>query len=59
MELGKAEVLTALANVFLRFGRSMRLVDCVRERDIDLVYDVFNPLASKDNNGLVVAFENM
>lgn len=37
MELGKAEVLTALANMFRHFGRSMRLVDCVRERDIDTV----------------------
>ena len=57
MELGKAEILTALANVFLRFGRSMRLVDAVRERDIDCKHDFFNPLPSKGNNGLVVAFD--
>lgn len=58
MELGKAEILTALAAVFLRFGRSMQLVDCVRERDIDLVHDLFNPSASRDNNGLVVSFSS-
>ena len=57
MELGKAEILTGLANVFRRFGRRMRLVDCVRERDVDCVYDVFNPLPSRENNGLVVAFD--
>ena len=57
MDLGKAEILTTLACVFLRFGRSMRLVDVVRERDIDCVYDVFNPAPSKESNGLLVAFD--
>ena len=57
MELGKAEILTALANVFRRFGRGMRLVDCVKGRDGDTVRDMFNPLASKGSNGLVVAFD--
>ena len=56
MELGKAEIVTTLANVFRRFGREMRLVDCVRERDVDVVCDMFNPLASRDCNGLIVAF---
>ena len=57
MELAKAEILTALANVFRRFGRQMRLIDCVRERDIDIVRDKFNPMASKESNGLIVAFD--
>lgn len=57
MELGKAEILTTLATVFRRFGREMRLVDCVRERDVDIVRDAFNPLASKGSNGLIVAFD--
>lgn len=57
MELGKAEILTTLANVFRRFGREMRLVDCVRERDVDIVRDAFNPLASEGCNGLIVAFD--
>ncbi len=56
-ELGKAEILTAVANVFRRFGREMRLVDCVRERDVDIVRDMFNPLASMESNGLIVAFD--
>ena len=57
MELAKAEILTALANVFRRFGRQMRMVDCVRGRDIDIVRDMFNALPSKESNGLVVAFD--
>ena len=57
MELAKAEILTTLANVFRRFGRQMRLVDCVRERDVDIVRDFFNPLDSKETNGLIVAFD--
>ena len=57
MELGKAEILTTLANVFRRFGREMRLVDCVRERDIDMVRDMFNPLPSRESNGLLVALD--
>ena len=54
MELAKAEILTTLANMFRRFGREMVLYETVRERDIDTVYDVFNPLASRESNGLMV-----
>lgn len=54
MELAKAEFLTTLANVFRRFGREMVLHETVRERDIDTVYDVFNPLPSRESNGLMV-----
>ena len=54
MELAKAEFLTTLANVFRRFGREMVLHETVRERDIDTVYDVFNPLPSRQSNGLMV-----
>ena len=54
MELAKAEILTTLATVFRRFGRQMELFGTVRERDIDTVYDVFNPLPSRENNGLMV-----
>lgn len=57
MDLGKAEVLTTLANVFRRFGRNMKLYNTTRERDIDIVYDVFNPLPSRQSNGLMVLFE--
>ena len=54
MELAKAEILTTLAGVFRRFGREMVLVDTLRERDIDTIYDVFNPLPSREDNGLKV-----
>ena len=57
MELGKAEILTCLACLFRRFGRQMRLFDTIRERDVDCVYDVFNPLSSKDGNGVLVTFD--
>ncbi|KAL8673687.1 MAG: hypothetical protein Q9168_001902 [Polycauliona sp. 1 TL-2023] len=56
MELAKAEILTTLANMFRRFGREMELFETERERDIDTVYDVFNPLPSRESNGLVVMF---
>ena len=54
MDLAKAEILTTLANMFRRFGRDMELYETVRERDIDTVYDVFNPLPSRESNGLMV-----
>ena len=57
MELGKAEVMTALATVFRRFGRKMSLVDTYREKDIDVMHDYFNPASSSQSNGLVVKFE--
>ncbi|KAL8994879.1 MAG: hypothetical protein Q9169_005277 [Polycauliona sp. 2 TL-2023] len=56
MELAKAEILTTLANMFRRFGREMELFETERERDIDTVYDVFNPLPSRESNGLMVMF---
>ncbi len=56
MELGKAEFLTAVANVFRRFGGAMALHETVRERDVDTVFDVFNPMASREGNGVVVRF---
>ena len=56
MELGKAEFLTTIANVFRRYGPSMVLWETVRERDVDTVYDVFNPMASRESNGVMVLF---
>lgn len=57
MELAKAEFLTTLANMFRRFGRDMVLYNTDRARDIDTVYDVFNPLPSRQSNGLMVMFK--
>ena len=56
MEFGKSEILTAIATVFRRFGNVMELVDTTRERDVDMVYDIFNPASSKEGNGVVVRF---
>ena len=57
MDLAKAEILTTLACMFRRFGRDMVLIDTVRERDIDAQYDVFNPLPSREDNGLQVLIQ--
>lgn len=54
MELAKAEILTTLATMFRRFGREMVLWNTDRKRDIDTVYDVINPLPSRESNGLMV-----
>ena len=56
-ELGKAEILTVLACVFRRFGKKMRLHDTLRERDVDTVHDLFNPLPSRQSNGVLVVIE--
>ena len=57
MELGKAEIIMTLANVFRRFGNEMRLFDTVKERDIDIARDLFIPCPSVHSNGLLVMFE--
>lgn len=57
IELAKAEILTTLAAVFIRFGRVMELYETEKERDIDIKHDFFNPLSSKDSNGLMVMFK--
>ena len=59
MELGKAEILTCLACMFRRFGRQMRLVDTIRKRDVGCEYDIFNPLSSKESNGVLVMFDKV
>lgn len=56
MELGKAEFLTTVAGVFRRFGTAMALWETSRERDVDTMYDVFNPMASYEGNGVMVLF---
>ncbi|KAL9594138.1 MAG: hypothetical protein Q9219_007201 [cf. Caloplaca sp. 3 TL-2023] len=56
MELGKAEFLTTVATVFRRFGEGMVLWETRRKRDVDTVFDVFNPMASREGNGVKVLF---
>ena len=57
MELAKAEILTALACVFRRFGHQMKLLDTVRERDVDPVEDYFDAQPSRQSNGVLVVIE--
>lgn len=57
MELAKAEILTALACVFRRFGHRMSLLDTVRERDVDPVHDYFDPQPSRQSNGVLVVID--
>ena len=57
MNLANAELRLGLAQVFLRFGKSMRVVDTVRERDIDISRDGFNPLAAKESKGVFIMLD--
>ena len=57
IELAKAEILTTLATVFRKFGRGMELYETEQARDIDIQRDFFNPLPSKQSNGLMVMFK--
>ena len=57
MKLAKAGVLIALASIFRRFGRSMRLHNAERKEDFDIGYDIVHPMPSKRNNDVMVMFE--
>ena len=54
MNLGTAELYMALAGVFRNLGRSLKVVDTVKERDVDICRDVFTPLSRKDTKGIKV-----
>ena len=56
-ELAKAEFLMTFATVFRRMGRRMRIVDTVRERDIEIVRDYMTPMPSAESNGLIVMID--
>lgn len=58
-ELGQAEILTTLATMFRKFGRNMILYETSREKDIDIVYDHFSPLPSRESNGVMVSFNKI
>ena len=57
MELAKAEILMTLASIFRRYGPYMKLVDTVRERDIDVSHDYVSGHLSEGSHGLMVMFE--
>ncbi len=59
MELAEAEILTALATISRRFGKEMKLHDTIRERDLDVFYDYFAPMATKDDDRLEVIIERL
>ncbi|KAL8720014.1 MAG: hypothetical protein Q9225_003059 [Loekoesia sp. 1 TL-2023] len=52
MHLGTAELYLGLAGVFRRFGGRLRIVDTVKERDVDLTHDIFTPSAKLDSKGI-------
>ncbi|KAL9001945.1 MAG: hypothetical protein Q9188_005103 [Gyalolechia gomerana] len=54
MHLGTAELYLGLAGVFRRFGGQLRVVDTVRERDVELTHDFFTPTAQLDSKGICV-----
>ena len=54
MNLALTEIRMALAAVFGRFGERMKLYDTIRERDVDVAHDYFNPIPSFKNKGVRV-----
>ena len=57
MHLGNAELFVGLAGVFRRFGGKMRIVDTIKERDVDIVHDTFTPGMSKESKGIMMLIE--
>ena len=57
MHLGAAEVYMGIAGVMRRFGRGMRVVDTVRERDVEVVRDFFTPMTRGDSKGIWVVLD--
>lgn len=57
MHLAWAEMYIGLASVFERFGGKMRIVDTVRERDVDLCHDFFTPVASMESEGMMMVID--
>ena len=58
MNLAYAELILTLAAVFRRFGTKMQLFEVVRERDVDIVHDHFNPYAEFGSKGLRVVIQS-
>lgn len=58
MNLGSAELYIALAGVFRNLGGSMKIVDTVKERDVDICRDLFTPFAREDSTGIKVVVDD-
>ena len=54
MNLGVAELYMGLAGVFRRFGGRMKIVDTVKERDVDITHDIFTPTMEKESKGIMM-----
>ena len=54
MNLATAELSMVLAGVFRNLGRSMKIVDTVKERDVDICRDIFTPAMRQDTKGIKV-----
>lgn len=54
MNLGSAELYMGLAGVFRNLGHNMKVVDTVKERDVDICRDVFTPAMREDTTGIKV-----
>ena len=52
--LAYAELYMTLAAVFRNLGGSMKVVDTVKERDIDIARDIFTPAMRKDTTGIKI-----
>ena len=57
MHLGLAELYVGLASVFRKFGDNMKVVDTVKERDVDFTHDLFTPSAQRASKGMFVLVE--
>ena len=52
--LAYAELYMTLARVFRTLGGSMKIVDTVKERDVDISRDIFTPGMRKDTTGIKI-----
>ena len=57
MNLADAEMRMVLAAVFRNFGGSMRLMDTVRERDVDISHDMFTGFPRMESKGIQVMID--
>ena len=54
MHLGNAELYMTLAGVFRNLGRTMKIVDTVKERDVDICRDLLTPAMREDTRGIKI-----
>ena len=54
MNLGTAELYMCLAGVFRNLGSIMKIVDTVKERDVDICRDFLTPFMREDSTGIKV-----